>query len=184
MSTLTADPQFSRGQTLGGGRTLTTEQGNNVIGFRKQFLDAHPRTGVVNSNRTVRCIALRNSTGAALLAGETVKFRVGDALGYAVATDYQTAVVDEYVPFTGVAANDVFWAVLDGPTTLSTAATLATVGTKVAVNTTANGKVIAGTGLGETIEASYANPNPSATGNLVRAIVGGSSNSASIAAAA
>lgn len=171
MPTFSADPQFGRGQTLGGGNaTLDSSFGGNVAGFEKAFLDVVPQTGVTGvPNRYVRCIALRNETGSALTKGQLVKFRLGSALSLAVTTDYQVAVVDEYLPSAGVPVNDVFWAVIQGPTSVVTAAT-PTVGTKLGVGT--SGAAVAGLGLGETIAT--------ASGGLVRAIVGGTTNSAAI----
>ena len=170
---LTSDPPFARGSTLGGGvATLDSSFGGNWVGMQKVFLDVTPSTGLLNTNRRVRCIALRNSTGSTLTKGQLVKFRIGDALSLAVTTDAQVGVVDEYIPSGGVLANDVFWAVVEGPTSVATAATPA-VGTKLAVGT--SGNAIAGIGLGET--------TATASGGLVRTIVGGTVNSAAIATA-
>lgn len=167
----TSDPPFARGATLAGGLVASPDStfGGNFAGIQKMFMDVTPSTGVMNTLRQVRCIALRNSTGATLTKGQLVKFRVGDALSLAVTTDAQVAVVDEYIPSAGVGANDVFWAVVEGPTSVATAATPA-VGTKIGVGTLGN--AIAGLGLGETIAT--------ASGGLVRAIVGGTVNSAAI----
>lgn len=172
MTTFSADPQFGRGQTLGGGVAsgMDSTFGSNVAGFEKAFLDANPQTGVAGvPNRYVRCIALRNETGSALTKGQLVKYRTVSALSLAATTDYQVAVVDEYLPSAGVPVNDVFWAVIQGPTSVVTAATPA-VGTKLGVGT--SGAAVAGLGLGETIAT--------ASGGLVRAIVGGTVNSAAI----
>jgi len=182
MPTTTADPQFGRGQTLGGGIANISDAtfGVGTAGFEKVFLDQNPATypvGIVNfPTRYVRCIALRNNTGAALTKGQLVKFRTTDALSLAVTTDFQVAVVDEYLPSTlpdgtsgSVAIKDVFWGVIQGPTSVSTAAT-PSVGTKMAVGT--SGAAIAGIGLGETIAT--------AANSLVRIIVGGTANSAHI----
>ena len=182
MPTTTADPQFGRGQTLGGGVAVLTDPtfGVGTAGFEKVFMDQNPATfpvGIVNiPSRYVRCIALRNNTGAVLTRGALVKFRTTDALSLAVTTDFQVAVVDEYLPALlpngtsgSVAIGDVFWAVIQGPTSVLTAAT-PTVGTKMAVGTAGN--AIAGLGLGETIAT--------AANGLVRLIVGGLANSAHV----
>ena len=175
MSTLTADPPFARGQTLGGGiASLDSSFGTDKTGSRKEFLDVDVTTGKLNTNRTVTCICLKNTTGAALTKGKLVKFDVtGSASAVAAAADYQVAVVDEYLPSGGVAANDVFWGVIRGPTTVASTGTIAA-GGRVAVST--SGNCIAGTGavayLGEAITA--------AANSFVRAMVGGTDNSASI----
>ena len=177
MSTLTADPPFARGQTLGGGvATLDSSFGTNFVGARKEFLDVDPVSGVINTNRTVTCICLKNTTGSALTKGKLVKFTaVGNAPAVAAAADYQVAVVDEYVPSAGVPANDLFWGVIRGPTTVAASGAISA-GGRIAVSTLGN--CIAGTGavayLGEAISA--------AASNFVRAMVGGTANSASIPA--
>lgn len=125
---LTADPGFGRGHTLG---VKDPVQGTSVTGTQKIFLDADPRTnkgGRVYSNRIVTCIAVRNASGAPLLPGTVVKFKAeaildevdgpgdaGDVLG----------VVDEYLPATGCAENDVCWVVTSGPCAVTTAGTFA-----------------------------------------------------------
>lgn len=175
MSTLTSDPPFARGQTLGGGvASLDSSFGTDKTGSRKEFLDIDPATGVMNTNRTVTCVCLKNTTGAALTKGKLVRFNtVGNASAVAAAADYQVAVVDEYVPSAGVAANDVFWGVIRGPTTVAASGAISA-GGRIAVSTLGN--CIAGTGavayMGEAIAA--------AANSFVRAIVGGTNNSASI----
>jgi len=174
MPTTTSDPQFGRGQTLGGGIANLSDAtfGVGTAGMEKVFMDQNPATypaGIVNfPARYVRCIALRNNTGAALTKGQLVKFRTTDALSLAVTTDFQVAVVDEYLA-NSVPVGEVFWAVIQGPTSVATAAT-PSVGTKMAVGT--SGNAIAGLGLGETIAT--------AANSLVRIIVGGTVNSAHI----
>jgi hypothetical protein len=175
MSTLTSDPPFARGQTLGGGiATLDSTFGLDKVGCRKEFLDIDPVTGVVTTNRTVTCVCLKNATGAALTKGKLVKFNTaGSASAVAAAADYQVAVVDEYLPSAGVAANDLFWGVIRGPTTVAASGAISA-GGRIAVSTLGN--CAAGTGavayLGEAIAA--------AANSFVRAIVGGTDNSASI----
>ena len=57
MSTFTSDPQFGRGQTLGGYQTLTANDGTTVVGFQKFFSDSDPKTSEFFSNRSVGWIA-------------------------------------------------------------------------------------------------------------------------------
>jgi hypothetical protein len=130
MSILNSDPGFARGQTLG---VKEPEQGKSVTGTVKVFTDSDPRTvnaGVFLSNRSVTCVAVRNTSGAPLLPGAVVKFKKAAILdevdgAAAAATDAPLGVVDEYLPATGVANNDVCWVVVSGPTAINTAATLA-----------------------------------------------------------
>lgn len=180
MSTFTSDPQFSRGQTLGGGRTLEATDGATVVGFQKFFQDTDPKTSEFLSNRPVGCVALRNNTGAVLYPGDVVAFLLADATAKAVPTDAQVAVVDEYLPATGlnpgVKVNDVFWGVISGPTRIKTGATPAA-GTKLTLGTAGNaGTAVAGNGLGVALGAKNA-------AGLVRAIVGLSVHSAHVTSA-
>lgn len=176
MSTFNSDPQFSRGQTLGGGRTLTTDDGTGVVGFQKTFLDQDPKTSQVLSNRQVQCIALRNTTGGTLAAGDIVTFLLGDATAKAVPTDAQSAVVDEYLAGT-VAANDIFWGVIQGPTRVKIGTGTVASGTKVILGTAGNaGTAIIGNGLGVCLGAKNAS-------NLARAVVGVSASSAHVTSA-
>jgi hypothetical protein len=76
MSTLTADPGFRRGTVLGvtwKAYDAEPADGSNLVGGRKTFRDENPTTGVVLSNHTVDCIAVRNTSGAALLPGQVVE---------------------------------------------------------------------------------------------------------------
>jgi hypothetical protein len=128
MSIQNSDPWFGRGQTLG---VTDASQGSAVTGSQKVFADTDPRTsraGVFLSNRLVHCIAVRNTSGSALLPGAVVKFKKAAILdevdgAAAAATDAPLGVVDEYLPATGVANNDVFWLVVAGPTAITTAGT-------------------------------------------------------------
>lgn len=130
MPILNADPWFGRGQTLG---VTDVRQGTAVTGSVKVFTDVDPRTnmaGVFLSNRLVTCIAVRNTSGAPLLPGAVVKMKKVAVLDEvdgvaAAATDAPLGVVDEYVPATGVANNDVFWLVVSGPVAINTTGALA-----------------------------------------------------------
>jgi hypothetical protein len=129
MPILNSDPWFGRGQTLG---VTDATAGDAVTGSQKVFTDTDPRTsnaGVFLSNRPVTCIAVRNTSGAALLPGAVVKFKAAALLtevdGAAATAVGLIGVVDEYLPPTGVAVNDVFWVVVSGPTAITTSATLA-----------------------------------------------------------
>lgn len=129
MSILSADPWFSRGQTLG---VKDATAGGAVAGSAKVFSDSDPRTsksGEFLSNRLVTCIAARNTSGGALLPGAAVKFKAAAILsevdGAAATAAGLTGVVDEYLPATGVAVNDICWVVVSGPTAVTTSASLA-----------------------------------------------------------
>ncbi|MCX6141609.1 MAG: hypothetical protein NTZ35_00165 [Ignavibacteriales bacterium] len=117
------DPPFALGQTLGVS-SLTSTEGASWVGAVKSFPDVNPITGQIRSGRTKTCIAVRNTSGVALLPKRVGKFAVaaGTALfstvdGYSlVANDEFVGVVDEHLPSSGVAANDVFWLTVKGPT--------------------------------------------------------------------
>lgn len=114
---LTVDPHFALSQTLG---VTSTADGGNVVGVVKQFPDVNPVTGKIRSNRIKTCIAVRNVSGVALLPKRLVRFKSGsftEVDGYTSVTDQAPAgVVDEYLPASGVANNDVFWITIQGPT--------------------------------------------------------------------
>lgn len=132
---LNIDPPFALGQTLG---VSSTADGTGWVGVVKQFPDVNPSTGKIRSNRLKTCVAVRNVAAAALLPKRVVRFAHGTAGtglfstvdGYAaVAGDDRVGVVDEHLPASGVAVNDVFWVTVDGPTEVAHALS----GTEVAV---------------------------------------------------
>jgi hypothetical protein len=114
---LTVDPPFALGQTLG---VSSTSDGVGWVGAVKQFPDVDPDTGKIRSNRVKTCIAVRNVSGVALLPKRTVVFKSGslsEVDGYNADTGVAVAgVVDEHLPASGVANNDVFWITVHGPT--------------------------------------------------------------------
>lgn len=132
---LQADPPFGLGQTLGVTSVNDSlygissgSYGDNWCGAVKEFTDVNPITGQVRSNRRKVCIAVRNTSGVALLPKRVVRLAgtgtalYGAADGYAsVANESLCGVVDEFLPAAGVAANDVFWVTVDGPTEVAVA---------------------------------------------------------------
>lgn len=111
------DPPFPLGQTLGVDTTVTSPAWAGAI---KEFPDVDPTTGKVRSNRRKVCIAVRNSSGVALLPKRLVDFKSGsfsEVDGYhRDDTAAAAGVVDEWIPSSGVAAGDVFWITVQGPT--------------------------------------------------------------------
>jgi len=117
---LYVDPPFALGQTLG---VTSTADGGNWVGAVKLFPDVSPVTGRIRSNRVKKCVAVRNSSGVALQGKRGVSFVAGGqsaVSGYVFedgrANKHRAGVTDEYLPATGVAANDVFWVTVEGPT--------------------------------------------------------------------
>jgi hypothetical protein len=106
----TFDPGFGRGQVLGAlwvhpiEKTDPTVTGASQVGTKKQFTDVHAKTGAVLSNEIVTCVAVRNTTGAAVLPGTKQVVKGFDG------------VVDEYLPAAGCPDGEVYWLVIDGPT--------------------------------------------------------------------
>ena len=153
MSTLVADPGFARGQVLGVTKLLYDAEpadGAQILGVHKVFLDVDPRNQPVASNETVECVAVKNTSGGALLPKTLVKFKAGAILtevdGGADDASVRVGVVDEYLPAAGVPVDEVFWVVVKGPTTiLKTTGAAITAGAKVSAATAAApGKILAG----------------------------------------
>jgi hypothetical protein len=130
MSTLTADPGFARGQVLGilwQAYDAVNGDGSHLLGVRKTFRDESPTTGAINSNHTVECVAVKNTSGSALLPGQVAKFKASAILtevdGLASTSTLLMGVVDEYLPAAGVPNGEVFWLVVSGPSTVAKTAT-------------------------------------------------------------
>lgn len=124
--------------------------GAHILGVHKVFLDVDPRNQPVASNETVECVAVKNTSGGALLPKTLVKFKAGAILtevdGSADDASVRVGVVDEYLPAAGVPVNEVFWVVVKGPTTiLKTTGAAISAGAMVSAAASANaGRVLAG----------------------------------------
>lgn len=154
---LLIDPPFALGQTLG---VSSATDGTGWVGVVKQFPDVDPTTGQVRSNRVKTCIAVRNSSGIALTPKKLVQFASGSFSavdGYAAATDAVVAgVVDEHLPSGGVAANDVFWITVAGPTEVNLGAAQQAAADTVLVSLTAAGTTnTTAAGRAQTAAATY-----------------------------
>ena len=116
------NPPFERGSTFfGAGGTPNVTDGFQYEGKEYLFEDINPLTRAVRTNRYVRCRIVRNSSGIALLPRRLVRFEV-DGLDYGARVDGYTRTtaargypVDEYLPAAGVANNDLFYIVVNGP---------------------------------------------------------------------
>ena len=152
MSTLTADPGFPRGKVLGVTQRLYDAEpanGDNMVGTRKTFRDENPTTGVVLSNHTVDCVAVRNATSSTLLPGQTVALdaTLTQVTGLAVDTSVAYGVVDEYLNQYNAVPNEVLWVVVKGPSTAKKTTgtgTAITAGAKLSASST-GGSLAAGT---------------------------------------
>lgn len=119
---------FPRGGTFfGGGTPSTTDGSDNLEGkeYWCEDLDYSASSGVKphRSGHLVRLRVVRNASGGALLPKQRVSFKatagnylIGQVDGKCNSTAQgATAVVDEFLPAAGVAANDLFYVVVEGP---------------------------------------------------------------------
>ena len=116
------NPPFGRGETWFNGVGATTTDPTAVVGKEWLFEDTNPVTKVVRSNKSVWCRAVRNVSGISLLPRRLVTYKNAvnswglEVDGYTTTTAAGPAhPVDEFLPSTGVANNDVFWIVIRGP---------------------------------------------------------------------
>jgi hypothetical protein len=176
MSTLTADPGFARGSVLGilwKAYDAENGDGSHVTGAFKEFLDTTPATGKLNSNRTVSCVAVKNSSGSALLPGAVAKFKDGSLTevdGLATTSSLRMGIVDEYLPAAGVANGEVFWLVVSGPATVTKTSTSVAAGGGFGLSATAGSAAAVSTNplLGYALETS----NTTSSRILVRTVEG------------
>lgn len=123
--------RVGRGKTAFGGISANVTSANQAalaswLGTEKPFNDVNPNTGAVRSGRKVLCRLVKNSSGIALTPGRVVRFKVGtnrtEVDGY-TRLDGQgdSAVMDEYLPSSGVINGDYCWVVVEGPSTVKTA---------------------------------------------------------------
>lgn len=187
---LLVDPPFSLGQTLG---VSSATDGTGWVGAVKQFPDVDPATGKIRSNRVKTCVAVRNSAAVALLPKRVVRFRLtaGTAVfaevdGYAAETNEErVGVVDEHLPASGVAVNDVFWVTVAGPTEIAVAlsGTAVAVGDRLACVTAAtSGATTAGRVGPSPLSASTAGANNNGIGVIARACSVGATTGANVLA--
>ena len=139
---LQVDPPFGLGQTFFSlsstqtsvpndsiyGIQSSAAYGDNFTGVVKEFTDVNPVTGQVRTNRRKVCVAVKNVSTVALAPKRVVTFNTAagklfsEVNGYAAVTNEERiGVVDEWLPSSGVAVNDIFWVTVDGPTEVSAA---------------------------------------------------------------
>jgi hypothetical protein len=122
------NPPFPRGQTYYNGGTIdTSNKLTNLIGKTWVFEDIDLSTTGAKATRTsreVECMLVRNDSGITLLPKRMVTQESGTTGlvdGYSTTTAQAVlGVVDEWLPSTGVVANDCFWIVVRGPTQILT----------------------------------------------------------------
>lgn len=179
---LYVDPPFALGQTLG---VTNATDGANWVGVVKVFPDVDPTTGKVRSNRVKKCVAVRNSSGAALQGKRAVAFSDGSytaVSGYKRTTgSYLAGISDEYLPATGVAANDVFWVTVEGPSVVSVATAVAVGDALVSNNTlavTAATDAASSGGQASTVNATNAAASPK--GSVIGRVLAGTTNASPV----
>lgn len=120
------DQMFDRGQTYyGPDRTIDSNNllGVSLEGQEKTFEDLdYATTGgsavpAARSARKVVCRLVRNDSGITLYAKQLVNLNAAGTkvTGLATLDSSDAFPVDEFVPSSGVRANDLFWIVVEGP---------------------------------------------------------------------
>lgn len=115
------NPPFGRGETWFSGTGATTTDPAAVVGKEWVFEDINPVTRVVRSNKSVLCRAVRNVSGISLLPRRLARYKNSagsfglEVDGYTTTLAARGFPIDEFLPSTGVVANDIFWLVIRGP---------------------------------------------------------------------
>ncbi len=120
-------PQRGKTYLTGPNRTADTTGtvSKAIEGIIKVFKDLDYSGSIVMGPRSggeVTCILVRNASGVALLPKMAVTWKSGQrgkqVDGYTKAAPERAiaGIVDEWLPTTGVPANDYFWLVVRGPT--------------------------------------------------------------------
>lgn len=124
-------PPFERGATFYNGITPPdATSGGNLEGKIYVFEDLDlsvTGTKSYRSGRPVKCMVVRNVSGATLLPKRLASLKLsglnflGQVDGYATVDAAANCYpIDEWLPAAGVVANDLFYVVVDGPATVIT----------------------------------------------------------------
>lgn len=195
---LQVDPPFGLGQVFGPTTPndslagISGSYGDNWVGVVKEFPDVVPSTGAVRTNRRKVCVAVRNKSGAALLPKRLVTFSTtagklfSEVTGYsAVTNEERVGVVDEHLPAAGVAADEVFWVTVSGPTEVAAAlsGTDIAAGDRLAAITAATaGATTAGRVTPSALTAGTQNPGNNGLGVIGYAVSAGATTGANVLA--
>lgn len=117
-----------RGKTYSGGTPSSIGQSVGLEGYIQEFKDeVRTGNGVLSqrSGQVTKAMLVRNASGFALLPGRQVAWAAGyrgrRVAGYTATTAQEVAgIVDDKLPSTGVAVNDLFWLLRSGPALLKT----------------------------------------------------------------
>lgn len=118
-------PPFGRGETYG---ATSATDGAHLLGNEYVFEDLDYSTSppTVRSAKKVRCRLVRNTAAAALLPKRIGRFSTTggeygqNVDGYTAVTAQQGFPIDEFLPAAGVAVNDIFYVVVEGPAKILT----------------------------------------------------------------
>ena len=128
MATLGGSPPFDRGQTFFNGGTVDANAGVEYEGQEYWFPDKNYASSdpikPLRSHAMVKCRIVRNGGDVTLRPKRLCAFNtstaakyVGQALGYSAVSAQHAYPVDEFLPAAGVAQNDLFYVVVEGPAT-------------------------------------------------------------------
>lgn len=118
---ITANPPFPRGSTaLRHCGTLTSTMAaqwlGRVVTFPNNDWSANPATPRAGGSDVVECLVVRNTSGGPLLPyflAQVDPFFA--AAGYTALGGGEGYPIDEFLPASGVPANDLFYVVIEGP---------------------------------------------------------------------
>lgn len=153
------NPPFQRGQTWQMGNTPAVTDAMNLVGKTWLFEDLDYNASMATSgsakpartNRYVKCMIVRNTSGGALLPKLIAKMKTdgsgkefcAEIMGYATTVGELGFPIDEFLPAAGVPANALCWVVVGGPATVTSAAAGdTTIGIGERVIPTTGGKVV------------------------------------------
>ena len=117
-----------RGKTYSGGTPSSIGQSVGLEGYIQEFKDeVRTGNGVLSqrSGQVTKAMLVRNVSGFALLPGRSVAWAAGyrgrRVNGYTATTAQEIAgYVDDKLPSTGVADDDLFWLLRNGPALIKT----------------------------------------------------------------
>jgi hypothetical protein len=158
------NPPFGLGATAEAAASTDLEQ---WVGKEWIFEDRDPTTLAIRTNMYKRCRLVRNVSAGVLLPKRLVTLKrtagknASEVDGYSFNWAEQAFPVDEFLPAAGVAVNDIFWIVIEGPALVLTdlaAAANPVIGvhnwlvslTAASSGATTAGRVVAGTFGGAT----------------------------------
>lgn len=124
---------FELGATYFGGNTPSTTDGNQILGKTFVVEDNDYSTSPIAGVRTGRykkIMAVRNTAGSALLPKRIARMKsdgsayeyLTEAMGYADTVGQLGYPIDEFLPAAGVADDDIFYVVVEGMATVTSAA--------------------------------------------------------------